>query len=381
MAAEEAVDFSAIGDAIKAGFESLQPEIGPRQVVSAGHSLQVSEPSPYRFDGVRGEHDFSSDLITGLRDRDGEALARVQTFMADAFTGPRFVSSADTAALTPPAQRPELYVDNLEYVTPIYSALFSGNLADSTPFIFPKFVSAADLVADHAEGVEPDPGSFVTTNQTVTPAPVSGRVEIPREVWDAGGNPQVSGLIWTEMQRAYAESLETKANALLAAIVPGAGGAPASIDLTTGAQDAALVDQVEAALAGLQFVRGGNRFRFMPTHVDLYLRLAAAKDGDGRKLLPMLAPTNASGSADPLFSSLMVGGQRAVPAWALGAVSANASKSYLVNPDDAHVWNSAPQRLDFEYRVAYVDLAIWGYVATAVSRVTGVRVLTYDPTV
>jgi hypothetical protein len=35
--------------------------------------------------------------------------------------------------------------------------------------------------------------------------------------------------------------------------------------------------------------------------------------------------------------------------------------------------------LQFEYRVAYVDLAIWGYVATAISDINGVREITYDP--
>jgi hypothetical protein len=41
-------------------------------------------------------------------------------------------------------------------------------------------------------------------------------------------------------------------------------------------------------------------------------------------------------------------------------------------------WASAPQRLDFQYRVPYVDLAIWGYKAAAITRIEGVREVIYS---
>ena len=63
----------------------------------------------------------------------------------------------------------------------------------------PKFSTASGLVGAHTEGVEPTPGAFTATNQTVTPAPVSGKIEINREVWDQGGSPQADGIIWAEM--------------------------------------------------------------------------------------------------------------------------------------------------------------------------------------
>ncbi|WBQ02947.1 phage portal protein [Kribbella sp. CA-293567] len=354
-----------------------KPAEGP-QVISASEaaaSFSVKEEAPYRFDGRKGKHDFSTDLFAGARG-DSEALQRATTFTRDAFLQAATfdVDSGNVASLNPARQRPEMYVDQKAYVTPFYDALYKGTLADQTPFTFPKFTSASGLVADHVEGVEPTPGTFVAGSQTVTPTALSGKVEITREVFDAGGNPQVSTLIWNKMVRAWYEGLEAKAVALLDA------ASPTGITLTTNAVNAALVNELEAAIAALQFIRGGNTFNFAGTHVDLYLRLAAAVDTAGRKLLPILGATNANGQARPRFSSLDVAGVEFAPAWSLGAAGAVAESSYLVDTNDVHVWNTAPQRLEFQYRVAYVDLAIWGYCAAAISDLTGVREVIYDPT-
>jgi HK97 family phage prohead protease len=363
-------DFSpitqAVTQAIGAGFAA-------RETVD-NRVESVTEAPPYRFDGVRGDHDFSSDIIQGLKFGDGEARERVERFIAEAFAPSFDVDTTDAAGLNPTRQRPDMYVDRLDYTLPFYNALHKGTLADQTPFTFPKFNTTSGLVAAHTEGVEPTPGAFTATSQTVTPTAVSGKVEITREVWDQGGNPQVSALIWNEMKRAYFESLEASAVAVLDA------ASPTAIALTTAAADDDLVNELEAAIASLQFIRGGMRFNFMGTHIDLYKRLAAAVDSTGRKLLPILNPTNANGSSSARFQTLDVAGVTATPAWGLGAAGAVSESSYLVSTSDVHVWNSVPQRLEFQYRVAYVDLAIWGYVATAISRLDGVREVTYDPT-
>lgn len=377
----EAPDFSAITDALKAGFEQLAEQhqkdrsvVPAREQVKAGATFEVNEPLPYRFDGARGEHDFSTDIINAGKFGDSEARGRVEKFIADAFSGPRFdVDTSDVSTLNPVKQRPEMYVAKLDIVRPFYDALYAGTIDDATPFVVPKFASASGLVADHTQGVEPTPGAFTATSQTITPSPVSGKVEITREVWDQGGNPQVSGLIWREMVRDYFEALEAKAVAVLDA------ASPTAIPLTAGAEDDVLVNQLEAALAALQFVRGGHRFNFAGTHADLYLRLIAAVDGDGRKLLPMIGAANANGGVTSNFGAINVGGTQFVPAPALGAQGSVVESSYLVNTDDVHVWNTAPRQLTFEHRVAYVDLAIWGYVATAITRLDGVREITYDP--
>lgn len=366
------VSMDAVTEAIKAGFESLKSE-GPTLVQPVAAKFEVSEAAPYRFDGGLGKHDFSTDLISGLKG-DSESYDRVVTFMKDAFT-PKFdVDTGNVTTLNPARNRPDMYVDERKYSTPFYDALNKGTLSDITPFVFPRFNSASGLVADHVEGVEPTPGSFSATSQTVTPSAVSGKVEITREVWDQGGSPQVSGLIWNKMVYAYYRALESKAVALLDA------ASPTQIALTAGASDDTLVNELEEKLAELNFIAGGNVFTFAGTHIDLYKRLAGAVDSTGRKLLPIIGATNANGQATSGFKSLDVAGTRFTPAWSLGTSGSVSESSYLVDTDSVHVWNSAPQRLEFQYRVAYVDLAIWGYVASAISDLTGVREITYDPT-
>ncbi len=356
---------------------------GPAAAVRAS----VQEPLPYRFDregnltkGVT--YDFSTDLVASSKG-DSEAEARTQKFlaaMAGAFTrasGPTRlaldVDMADAATLNPSRQRPDMYVDQKDFAYPIWDAISKGTLSDQTPFVLPKFSSSSGLVAAHVEGVEPTPGTFVATAQTITPSAVSGKVEITREAWDQGGNPQLSGIIWRQMTKAWFEALEAAAVTMLD------GLSPTGITLTTAATDDALVGELEAAIAALQFIRGGMRMRDLFLQIDLYKALTAAVDADGRKLLPLLGPVNASGQVSELFADLNISGLRGRPAWALAASGTVAASSYLFDRDDVHGWASAPQRLEFQYRVAYVDVAIWGYKALANTDLTGVREIIYDP--
>lgn len=135
-------------------------------------STSVNEGPIYRFDGIGNDYDFSSDLISGSKG-DGEALQRVERFMEA-----QFVDSTDTGALNPDRQRPDLYVDQLDFVLPIYNSIRKGSIPDNTPFVLPKFASSSGLVSDHSEGVEPTNGAFSATSQTITPSPVSGKVEV-----------------------------------------------------------------------------------------------------------------------------------------------------------------------------------------------------------
>jgi HK97 family phage portal protein/HK97 family phage prohead protease len=352
---------------------ALQALVTPKQDETPKPEAQkvaqfsVNEALPYRFDGQRSEHEFSSDLFAVVRRQDGEAKGRLDKFMEVAFA----VTSAGVADLNPAPTRPELYVDQLDYSTPVWTAINKGTLSDGTPFIAPKFSAESGLVGDHTEGTAPSAGSYSATKQTITPEPVSGRVEIPREVVDAGGNPQVSGMIWRGMVRGYLENLEAEAVALLDGLTPTAIALTAG-DITPGIE-------LEAAFAGLQFVRGGDRFDKLVLQEDLYKALIAQVDLDGRKTYPVLNPVNANGQVANGFGSINIGGKVGLPAWALGASGAVSESSYLFSSDDVHGWATAPQRFDFEYRVEYVDLAVWGYKAVANTRLAGVREITYDP--
>ena len=380
-----AVPASGSVAAVEPGPSTVNPAAHPTPGQRQTAVTAASESIPYRFDRegnlTKGaQYDFSQDVIAGFRG-DGEALDRATKFvqaMRHQFTyGParaQFdVDTTDVAALNPNRNRPDMYVDQKDFTYPIWDAISKGTLSDQTPFVLPKFNTASGLVADHVQGVEPTPGALTATSQTITPSALSGKVEITREAWDQGGNPQLSGIIWRQMVKSWFEGLEAAAVAMLDALTPTA------ITLTTAATDDALVGELESAFASLQFIRGGFRFRDLFLQVDLYKALVDAKDADGRKLLPRIGPVNANGQVSDFFADLDIGGLRGRPAWALAASGTVAASSYLFDRNDVHGWATAPQRLEFQYRVAYVDLAIWGYKALANTDLTGVREIVYDP--
>lgn len=357
-------DFSAVTDAIKAGFAGLvNPQVAPREGVPAGASFGIKEELPYRFDGTAGAHSFSEDL-RAMASGDGEAKQRLETFIDEAFA----VTTTNAGALNPTQNRPELYVPNLTYTRPLYEMVSTGTITDKTAFTVPKFSSASGLVGDHTEGTEPTPGSFAATSQTVTPTALSGKIEINREVWDQGGSPQADGIIWGEMLNGYYEAIEAKIAARLN------GLSLTEINLA-GVEDDALVAALTDILAGLQFVRGGNRYTKFAADGQLFPKMVAAVDGGGRPLLPVLGPQNAQGQTGGGFDRVALGSQEVRAAWALG--SAVSSNSYLFVPSSVWAWASPPKRFTFEYQVKSVDMAVWGYVATAVLRDTDVKRIDY----
>jgi HK97 family phage prohead protease len=336
----------------------------------------VVEAQPYRFDSTgnlrAGTHDFSSDLVAASKG-DMTAKDRAESFVAQAFD----VDRTDVAGLNPNRNRPDLWVDQRTYRYPVWEAINKGTLADSTPFVIPKFNSASGLVAAHTEGVEPTPGTYTATTQTITPTAVSGKVEITREAWDQGGNPQMSGLIWRQMEKAYYEALEARGVAVLDAATPTALN---TFTAGGGTGKATLVAQLVAGLAGLQFVRGGFSMDNAFLQIDLYKDLLAAVDTAGRPLYPALGPANTWGQAGNRFGSIeLAPGVTGYPSWALAASGAVPASSYIFDSDSVHGWATAPRRLNFEYRVAYVDVAIWGYGAAAITDINGVREISYDP--
>lgn len=365
------LDFDALSTgltkAIADGFANVT--FPQREVTDpATASTEVHEPSPYRFDGIAGAHSFSDDLRSYASGHDPEARQRIDTFMVEAWESQFAVTSGNVSAFNPTKNRPDLFVPNLAYTRPLWDLVTNGVVDDKTPFTIPKFASATGLVGAHAEGVEPTPGAFTATSQTITPAPMSGKVEIVREVWDQGGEPKADAIIWAEMLNGYFEAIEAGIATNLAAV------GTAEINLAS-AVDAALVTAMTNVLVDLQFVRGGNRYTALALDGMLGKALVNAKDTAGRNILPVLGPTNAQGTTEPGFDGVQLGNLRGRFAWALGAT--NASKSYLFVPSSVYAWASAPRKFTFEYRVSAVDLAIWGYRANAVIRDSDVKPIDY----
>lgn len=365
--------------------------VDPHQGGRPAAAVVTSEPVPYRFDRggnflpvAADEPVFSADLhaMSLARDAYGVetdagrrvmALLRSETFAV--------VAPGDVAPLNPTIQRPDMYVDQREYQTPIWNMISKGAPPNGVnPFIFPKFTSASGLVGPHTLGTEPTGGTIVTGSQTVTPTATSGKASIPREVWDMGGNPAVSGIIFRQMQRGYREGLETAAATFLNTLT-----AAADIVIPTASVDGALAGAWDAALADLQFIRGYDFVGFVIEKV-LYKAFVAAKDTTGRVLFPIINPSNANGTAASRFRTLDLGGVTGVPSWALASTAGAANNSWLFDPSTVHGWATAPMRLEFPGTaaagtyapVAMIDLAIWGYQAVANSDIGGVRQVTYD---
>lgn len=377
----DSLSFNQVTKAIEDGFAHLQAAAGgPTQVAAvpgngqvAGAQFQVNEELPYRFNApTRGEHGFVEDL----RDmQHGNAVAKQRLDKFLEHMGPAFaVTRTNVAAFNPVQNRPELYVPNLDYQRPLWDSVSTGTLDNITAFTIPKFASASGLVGPHTEGVEPTPGAFSASVQTVTPTAISGKVEIDREVLDQGGSPQTDTIVWQEMQRAYWESIEQDIATTLDALAANTLYTGAEINFS-GAVDGALDDEFTDLFTGLQFVRGGNRYTAFVSDGQLYAAITGAKDTTGRSLYPLLGPTNADGTVQPTLSAANVKGQTIRPAWALG--SAVSSNSYLFVPSSVWAWASAPRRFSFEYQVKSVDMAIWGYTGSAVLRNTDVARIDY----
>jgi phage head maturation protease len=371
--------------ALMQGMNPAAPE-GPGVVNPTRPTAQftVQEPAPYRFDRAgnlcKGAHDFSTDIINGFRNGDQAARDRANAFVVAEFERRQFdVNTGNVDELNPVRQRPDMYVDQRSFQYPIWTAIQKGTLTDITPFTFPKFNSASGLVGAHTEGVEPGSGTFTTTSQTITPSAVSGKAKITRETWDQGGNPQISALIWRQMEKGWYEALEAFAVSILDAATP------TGITITTAAQDVALDEELTNAFVALQFVRGGFSMDNMFTQVDLYKALANARDeaggaGKGRRLYPALGPSNADGTSRGRWSALDLNGITAYPAWALAASGVVAASSYLFDSEVVWGWASTPQRLDITMtEVAHVYIGLWGYKAGGITDIAGVREVIYDP--
>jgi hypothetical protein len=351
-----------------------RPSVDPTRRTA---NASVNEPVPYRFDRKgnlgRGSHDFSSDLFAALGNGDKGAYDRALSFVRAQFD----VITTNVAGVNPNIQRPDMYVDQRDFRYPIWDAVNKGTLTEVTPFVFPKFSSSGTLVGAHTQGTEPSSGTFVVTTQTITPTAVSGKAKISREVFDAGGNPQVSDLIWRQMQRGWYEALEAAIVVELDAATP---TSLATFTVGGGTNKQTLVSELESALAALQFVRGGFSMTDLYAQIDLYMALVAAKDTTLRPYYASIGPQNARGTTESRFGALDVNGVVAYPAWALAATGIVPASSYLFDRGSVHGWASAPNRLDINMtEVANVYIGIWGYKATAISDINGVREVIYDP--
>lgn len=371
---------------------------------------QVREPLPYRFSYEDGrtrfhsgaQHDLSTDVFTlmglggsdplspslGSPGADREAAAaRIDSLIRVAFAD---VETADLPGNLTNVRRPDLWQPQLDYPTPLWDLVGAGP-TDGRKFDVPKFTSSSGLAGAVTEKTEPAGGSFVNELQTVTPTQVWGKVEITRQSWRAGGNPQLSGVLWDQMLRAYFEEREAEVAAFLDTLTAAADialtGTPASSP--DNDDDQVTAAELRAAITRLQFARGGNRFRGFAAHQALYELLARVTDDAGRPLHPQ---TNTrSGAASGSYSTLEVAGVTGVPAPALGEPGTDPTNSWLFDPAVVRGWVSTPQQYFWDFgatkqtaavpQLSFVTVGIYSDVAFANLDITGVRQIVFDPSV
>jgi len=366
-------------DDLRAVLAEMQPaNTGPAVIVPRAGVAQVTEPQNYRFDREgnlqAAAHDFGLDLIRGMNPAFNDVAGRQR---AEEFISAQFdVVTTDINELNPTVNQ-NRYIDQRDYRSPVWNRINKGAPPNGVqPFAWPKYSSSSGLVGAHTEGTEPTSGTYVTTNQTVTPTATSGKAKITRETWDMGGMPGIGNLIWRQMTRGYVEALEAKAIATLDA------ASPTGITLTTGGGTTGqtLAAELVAAFAGLQFVRGGFSMDSLFAQIDLYKAVVGAKDGNGAYLFPALGATNRDGTVSQRFGTVDINGVLMVPSWALAATGVVAASSYLFDAIAVDGWATPPRQLTMpEIEVANVYLGIWGYSAAAINDINGVRELIYDP--
>jgi hypothetical protein len=405
--AASAVFSAAQMDQLRSMLGAGNGQIQPRPVVDpiAGRvpaaPARVVEPLPYRFSYRPGaefgsrytfaadaDHDFSRDIfaIINSNGSDNAAVNRVNALISAAFDTDR----ADLPGLSPNVNRPDLWMPQLDYPTPLWDLLGSGT-TDERPFDVPKFSSSSGLVNAATEGTEPAVGSFVTAMQTITPTQVWGKLELTRQAARRASTPQLSGILWDQMMREYFEdreaSIATFLNTLTAATDISLPGVDASPDNTERLANCAAL---EAALASLQFDRGGNQITAFAVHRALWTLLVATTDTSGRPLYPQISPMNANGTVGARYRSMNIGGVTAVPAYGLDpSAGANASvNSWLFDPSRTRAWASAPERLDWNFgatvqtanipQLSHVTIGIYGNIAVANMDIGSVRQVIFD---
>lgn len=377
----------AEGDQLMAKVESMATELAALKDVKipVGPGVQqfeVREEPIYRFGGSEGApsgFDFATDLLAAGKDRDGAALKRLQEFTAERLS-PDFVTTGNVSQVNSSQYRPDMFLGQAPVpASPLYDFFHKGSLSNVTPFFWSKLDRAATTVgtADHVEGTDPTATNLVTaTGTTVTPVPVSGKVHITREVADQGGNPVISGLVWSEFERSFKISLETKTAAIITA---GLASITALATIATGTSGINAGAAVEAGLVDLQFLADGFRFEKAFGHVDLYKALAGATLTTGEKVYPIINPGNRDGQTAEKFAYMDIAGYRVSPVASLG-VAGGTKNSIVADHTAVHVWNSGLTRLDkVQEKVEGWDMGVFGYFAGVLYDATGIRKITYTP--
>lgn len=191
-----------------------------------------TQPRPvYSFTGA-GRHSWVRDAWLERHPLDGDdgfdAKQRLRDFtrsQADLAAKFATVDTTTAAATVPPSYRPLLasFVD----ARPLFAAATRGDILDATAFTVPgEATGVGGTTGDHTEGQAGTQGTLAFTPVTVTPAGVTGRLPLTREIVDSS-NPAIDAVALAAMRESFARQTEAK----LYSVVNGAGTSRTSTDL------------------------------------------------------------------------------------------------------------------------------------------------------
>lgn len=388
-------DFSAISDAISAGFakalEGFTAPVGP-EVIPAGRVSVVREEAVYTMDGrgpsfVKDAFNARNSYGTAASDA-GERLSKWQHQLAD--LGANFSGNANDEQFTTvtrtvganiiaPNYRPDMYVPQVFKDRPLCNALSSGSISDATPFTLPKFGTSTGATADHVEGTNPTDGSLTFGTMSVTPGAISGLFKITREIVDAA-NPAIDSIALAAMRESYSQQTEGKIYTMLNG-ANGVGGTITSGQVPSGAYVATTSGQGDELILGIRsqlsqypFRRFGLADRAFVS-AEACSEFAQAVDSTGRPLLPFSTGVNAFGTSNPGQGGYVIDNMTYVPAWSMtGNTSADVDVLTFKHSD---IWKWESPTLMFRYEErsgpALIELALFGYFASAILRTDGLN--------
>lgn len=381
-------NFEKLGDTISAGFMSAlehldAPQSGGREPVRAARFRFTNDPPVYTFDGNGQGHSLVRDAYYAAFQHDQDASDRLMRFRRQVeAVGAQFAATTGNASqIIPPGYRPDLYVSQLVQGRPFVDACSRGALDNATPFVVPTFASATGLSATHVETVNPTEGAITFGTKTVTPQAISGRITVSREMIDAS-NPAIDAIIMAAMRESYARQTESIVYTMLNGAT-GQGGTITAGLVPSGAQVATTTGQGDELLAGIRGALAVYPFRRfsganqMLMSQEATTALATARAGtEGAFLMPS-GPAGSIGEGNAAQNSWAVDARSIVPAWAATGNAAGDADVFMLNSQDAWVWESNLLTFRYEEKLgpAMIEFALFGYFATHLLRPVGLAAI------
>jgi HK97 family phage prohead protease len=230
-------------------------------------------------------------------------------------------------------------------------------ISDGNPKIYPKVTTSTTVAAQSGEGVNPAASDFATTAVTVTPALIGFETVVSRQALD-GSNPAAEAMIMQDAMEAYAQGSE----AIVVTAVE-AGSTASGTAITAATPYVGILGNV-VKYATTRFSPGEGQFVPAALFGVLATQLST---GDGRPLLPAIAPVNADGTLTGVLGYELLGAQGAMSYGSTVNVVVTAKKSDFV------IFESSIARFSYDAVTgpAGVRVGLWAYLGIGVRNVGG----------